>query len=77
MSVTKEISIKELNALKSSIDGRLSRLRKCKPRFDDDWDSSPTPIEAIGVFSEEIDVIEKTLRKMQDRVNNAEITIEL
>ena len=69
-----EISLHEFYAVKRSVFGRLSRLRKIPQRWEEGEDS---PIQEIGVFEAEIQVMENTLLNMQTRLDNAKITIEI
>jgi len=58
---------------KQSVSGRLKRLRK----INSNWmcDDKESPIAEIGCFKNEIDSMEKTLKAMQTRLNNATVKI--
>jgi len=71
---TKNVSLQDLNSARRSVDGRLRNLRRGSYRYGGDGQS---PIKRIGVFSAEIDQLEDTLRRMQSRIDNAKITIEI
>ena len=72
---TQEISLSELSAAKSSIGGRLSRLRETRCNWYSD--SYKSPIAKIDAFQTDIDTMEETLKSMKKRLNNAKITVEI
>jgi hypothetical protein len=69
-----EITLQELNAVKKSVAGRLSRLHETPCRYDQ---SRKSPIAKIDAFSQGIDEMENILKEMQNRIDNVKITIEL
>ena len=71
-----QVTLKELYSAKKSIQGRLSRLKRTPGSWRRRVDQS-SPIARIGVFSDEIDSMERTLESMRDRLNNAKINIEV
>ena len=62
------------HSAKKSVEGRLSRLRKI-PSTSFMREDYKSPIAKIGCFNDEIDSMEKTLKSMQNRLDNATITI--
>lgn len=84
----KEITLQELHSAKSSINGRLKRLRTYRPSWRtfeacrragqmDEHGEIKTPIARLGVFDDEIDRVERAYEAIQSRLNNAKITIEI
>jgi len=76
-SVTQQITLQELSAAKASVSGRLAQLRRTPYRYDRGRVGGKSPIAKLDAFSEGIDTMEKVLRDMQNRIDNAKITIEL
>ena len=70
------VTMQELNAAKRSVGGRLSRLRN-NYRGCPSWDKKATPIAKITAFQKDVNDMEDILRSMQDRLNNARVTIEI
>jgi len=69
---TVNISLEDLNNAKRSVAQRLVRLRQNRK-----WCPRKTPIEKLGCFDTEIQVMENTLRIMENRLDNATITVTL
>ena len=77
-----QISLSDFSAAKQSVESRLSQLRQQsggwqgggwrKPRR-----TGESPIQRIGVFEEEIQAMENTLKSMRNRLANATVTIEI
>jgi len=76
MKTTKQtITLQELSAAKASVSGRLSQLRRTPYRYDRAGGASP--IAKIEAFAQGIDEMENVLREMQNKIDNARVTIEL
>ena len=73
-SVTQQITLQELSSAKASVSGRLAQLRRTPYRY---GQGGKSPIAKLDAFSEGIDTMERVLRDMQNRIDNAKITIEL
>lgn len=69
------ITLQELTSAKASVSGRLAQLRRTPWRYG--RDGSKSPIAKFDAFAEGIDEIENVYREMQQRIDNAKITIEL
>ena len=67
---TTEVTFGQLHSATLSIQGRLARLKSKGWR-------GKSPIAEIGVFSEEIDIMEETLLKMRNKISSAKVTIEI
>ena len=68
----KIITLKTLIATKRSVSGRLSRIYTKSGLYGQE----NTPINEIGVFSNELKELEEVYAKMQKRLDNAKITID-
>ena len=69
-------NFKDFHSAKRSVNGRLKRLRMT--RENRGWGGGSkvvSPIKRIGCFDDEIDSMERTLKSMQSRLNNATIKI--
>ena len=71
------VTLQELQAAKQSIGGRLHCLRKKRMSWRNRSTEKRSPIAAVGFFDQEIDAMDKILRDMKNRLDNAKITVEL
>ena len=72
-----QTSLKDLQAAKRSIGGRISRLKTVGGNRYNHYDSGPNAIAKLGVFNDEIENISRNLESMKNRLDNATITIEI
>ena len=69
-----EMTLRDLYSLKQSVRGRIDRL-KAYTRYDTSYQD--TPIWKHGIFDSEVNRMEEILKGMQERLDNAKITVEL
>jgi len=73
--MSQQITLQELQSAKASVAGRLSRLRRTPMTYNSRGGKSP--IAKLDAFSEGVEEMENILKEMQQRIDNARITIEL
>lgn len=69
-------TFQDFQSAKRSVNGRLKRLKRT--RQNSRWgggENVESPIKRIGCFGDEIDRMERTLKSMQSRLENATIKI--
>ena len=73
--MSQQITLEQLHSAKKSVYARLRGIDNIRPS---NWQGSKgRGIGAIEAFSYDLDEMERTLRKIQDRLENAKITIEV